>query len=70
MLFHCMHLVHKGPTWMKTRFQISSTLGSSALTRLAAFLPPRRSKWISEQGPQGPVSPISQKLSFLSKGST
>ena len=26
---------------------------------------PIRSKWISEHGPHGPVSPISQKLSFL-----
>lgn len=38
------------------------TLGSSMLTMGAASRPPMRSKWISEQGPQGPVSPISQKL--------
>lgn len=33
------------------------------LTRCAASRPPMRSKWISVQGPQGPWSPISQKLS-------
>lgn len=54
--------------WMKTRFQISRTLGSSIFTRWAASLPPIRSKWISLQGPQGPVSPISQKLSFMLPG--
>ena len=53
---------------MKTMFQISITVGSSALTSADASRPPMRSKWISLQGPQGPVSPISQKLAFLSKG--
>lgn len=54
--------------WINTRFQISSTLGSSMLTRCEASLPPMRSQWISLQGPQGPVSPISQKLSFMLPG--
>ena len=31
---------------------------------------PIRSKWISEHGPHGPVSPISQKLSFALPGRT
>lgn len=53
---------------MKTRFQISMTLGSSLLTMSAASRLPMRSKWISEHGPHGPVSPISQKLSVLSPG--
>ena len=56
---------------MNTRFQISRTLGSSMLTRWAASRPPpTRSKCSSEQGPQGPWSPISQKLSLAPKGST
>ncbi len=55
---------------MKTRFQISSTSGSSMLTRWLASRPPMRSKWISEHGPQGPTSPICQKLSFIPKGIT
>ena len=55
---------------MNTRFQISitrwwllftsSTPGTCA--RSSSLL---RSMWISLHGPQGPVSPISQKLSFL-----
>lgn len=45
-------------TWMKTRFQISITSGSSMFTRLAASRPPILSKWSSEQGPHGPTSPI------------
>ena len=55
--------------WMKTRFQISITRGSSWLTSAAPGTSARsasgrRSMWISEHGPQGPVSPIIQKLSF------
>lgn len=53
---------------MKTRFQISTTIGSSALTKDEASRSPIRSKCISEHGPQGPTSPISQKLSFIPKG--
>ena len=55
---------------MKTRFQISSTSGSSMLTNSDASRLPIRSKWISEQGPHGPVSPICQKLSFIPNGNT
>ena len=40
------------------------------LTRSAANRPPIRSKCISEQGPHGPTSPISQKLSDTPKGRT
>ncbi|MNE72649.1 hypothetical protein D3C80_1686080 [compost metagenome] len=55
---------------MKTLFQISTTCGWSLFTKLfpetwafsSAVL---KSTWISEQGPHGPWSPISQKLSFL-----
>lgn len=43
---------------MKTRFQISITSGSFAFTSARASRPPIRSKWSSEQGPQGPTSPI------------
>lgn len=53
---------------MNTRFQISRTFGSSMLTKCAASRPPMRSKWISLHGPHGPVSPISQKLSFILPG--
>src|ERR1700740_2075325 len=56
--------------WLNTLFQISITCGSSPLTSvlpgtffLASSL--RQSTCISVQGPQGPVSPISQKLSFF-----
>ena len=56
--------------WMNTRFQISSTSGSSRLTSAEASRFPIRSKWISEHGPHGPVSPISQKFSFIGKGKT
>ena len=54
--------------WMNTKFQISRTSGSSWLTRWAALRPPIRSKWTSVHGPHGPVSPISQKLSFMFPG--
>ena len=55
---------------MNTRFHISMTSGLSLLTSdapLTFFLSSSllRSMCISEQGPQGPVSPISQKLSCL-----
>lgn len=40
-------------------------VGSSLLTKPAASRLPILSKCISVQGPQGPVSPISQKLSYL-----
>ena len=55
---------------MKTRFHISMTWGCPVLTRwcpgsVLRSLLLRRSMWSSEQGPQGPVAPISQKLSFL-----
>jgi len=53
---------------MKTRFHISSTSGTSWLTRWLASRPPMRSKCISEHGPHGPVSPIIQKLSFIPNG--
>ena len=57
---------------MKTRFQISSQRSQSHATpwhlRPAASSAQGMSspwwKWISEQGPQGPVSPIAQKLSL------
>ncbi len=54
--------------WMKTWFQISMQRGELALTSvrpLASSSEGIRFRWISEQGPQGPVSPIIQKLSFL-----
>jgi hypothetical protein len=52
--------------WMKTRFQISMQRASPLLTSEPPVSPAGvRSTWISEQGPQGPVSPIIQKLSFL-----
>ena len=51
-------------TWIKTRFHISTQVGSSLLTNDAASRLPILSKCISVQGPQGPVSPISQKLSY------
>lgn len=56
--------------WMNTRFQTSITSGSPVFTSFAASRPPMRSKWISEHGPHGPVSPISQKLSLNDPGST
>ena len=37
----------------------------AAVDQLAPDLSGVRSMWISVQGPHGPVSPISQKLSFL-----
>ena len=52
---------------MKTLFQISMTWGVPALIMSGVQPLGVRSKWISEQGPQGPVSPISQKLSFSPK---
>ena len=60
--------------WMKTLFQISMQRASEPLTSVAPSAcssgevsrgPGRRSTWISVHGPQGPVSPIIQKLSFL-----
>ena len=52
--------------WMKTRFQISMQRGSPWLTNWPSVVPRGvRSTWTSEHGPQGPVSPIIQKLSFL-----
>jgi hypothetical protein len=52
--------------WMKTRFQISMHSAEPLLTSEPRVSPPGvRSTWISEHGPQGPVSPIIQKLSFL-----
>ena len=55
--------------WMKTRFQISMkraqppfTSQRCATSCLSQAAGPR-SMWISEHGPQGPVSPISQKFS-------
>ena len=56
--------------WINTRFHTSRTVGSSMFTSEAASRPPILSKWISLQGPHGPVSPISQKLSFIPNGST
>ena len=55
---------------MNTLFQISTTCGWSLFTSSlpgfkAISASSRKSIWISEQGPQGPTSPISQKLSFL-----
>ena len=55
---------------MNTRFHISMTRGLSLLTSEAPETAlrsssGRRSIWISEHGPHGPVSPISQKLSCL-----
>ena len=57
---------------MKTRFQISSHRSHSHSTprhvRPAVSSAHGRAlpwkKWISEHGPQGPVSPIAQKFSF------
>ncbi len=46
------------------------TRGSPALTSDPPDRSGVRSMWISEQGPQGPVSPISQKLSFRPNRST
>ena len=52
--------------WMKTRFQISMQRASLPLTSVPFVSPSGvRSTWSSVQGPQGPVSPIIQKLSFL-----
>ena len=63
--------------WIKTRFQNSINLAQPPLTQhlwpWTFFLSQRsgpRSICISLQGPQGPVSPISQKLSFLPKART
>ena len=55
---------------MNTLFQISITCGWSLFTKVfpsikARSASGRKSICISEHGPQGPVSPISQKLSFL-----
>jgi hypothetical protein len=62
---------------MNTRFQSSMKRSLPALTPRPLSAPsrgsvpgPPRSMWISVQGPQGPVSPISQKLSFFEKGRT
>src|SRR5678815_5657499 len=58
---------------INTLFQISITCGWSLFTSSFAScclrsLSVRQSTCISVQGPQGPVSPISQKLSFLPNG--
>ena len=53
--------------WMKTWFQISMQRELDELTNSrpgSSSSEGRRLKWISEQGPQGPVSPICQKLSL------
>lgn len=50
---------------MDARFQVTSPSQSSRLTRCAALQPPVWSRWISLQGPRGPVSLISQKLSSM-----
>jgi hypothetical protein len=53
---------------MKTWFQISMQRAEPALTSRrpsASSSEASRLTLISEQGPQGPVSPIIQKLSFL-----
>lgn len=66
---------------MNTLFQSSMKRslkrGSSVLTPCfgsapsIGFVPgPPRSKWISVHGPQGPVSPISQKFALRPKRST
>ena len=55
---------------MKTRFQSSTKRSLPCSIRRKgspASMSSPRSKWISEQGPQGPVSPMAQKLSFLPK---
>ena len=54
--------------WMKTWFQISMQRDEPEFTSArpaASSSEGRRFRFISEQGPQGPVSPIIQKLSFL-----
>ena len=57
--------------WMNTIFQISITCGMIGIDQdfpilnFSFFESGRKSICISVQGPQGPVSPISQKLSFL-----
>ena len=56
--------------WIKTRFHSSITSSIPALTSSALQPPSVRSMCISEHGPQGPVSPISQKLSFSSNFNT
>ena len=62
---------------MNTLFQSSMKRSFPALTPSFRSAPsresvsgPPRSMWISVQGPQGPVSPISQKLSLRPKKST
>ena len=62
---------------MNTRFHSSMKRSLPALTPISRLAPsvgslpgPPRSMWISVQGPQGPVSPISQKLSRRSKRRT
>ncbi|OGX14166.1 MAG: hypothetical protein A3K11_11765 [Nitrospirae bacterium RIFCSPLOWO2_12_FULL_63_8] len=52
---------------MKTRFQISITRSPSPLGTASPGTDGPWSKWISEQGPQGPVSAICQKLSVSSQ---
>lgn len=49
-------------------FHNSVKSGKSLLIKLALLQIPKRSTWISVQGPQGPVGPISQKLSFIPNG--
>ncbi len=50
---------------MKTRFHISMKRSESRSSLLTG--PEPKSHIISEHGPQGPVSPIAQKLSFSSR---
>ena len=51
---------------IKTRFHTSITSGTPILTNGPPDLSGVLSKCISVHGPHGPVSPISQKLSFSS----
>src|SRR6478609_5102171 len=67
----CEGRVEKVPSgfalyWMNTLFQISMHCAEVPLTSLPPVSPAGvRSTCSSVQGPQGPVSPIIQKLSFL-----
>ena len=72
---YCLSSLWREPSffllnWIKTKFHISTTWGWSLFTSSDPLIfffseDDLRSTWISEQGPQGPISPISQKLSFL-----
>lgn len=54
--------------WIKTIFHSSVRSGRFLLTNFDRLVVPKWSIWISVQGPHGPVTPISQKLSFIPKG--